>query len=151
VNTNDCNEIKDLYDDSETYIRTVCIVNIDKTHDAADKYCLSNGMSLFMLEPPEATKALLNFANTQYPPGRGYYLHVDGKTSEGCTVLYNGKGLFEVYSDFCNSQYTRPTGIIESGEFVMPSNEFAFSHVRYFALWTKWKLKHFKFHIVPAI
>jgi hypothetical protein len=124
VNKKDCNEIKDLYDDSETYIRTVCTVLTFRTHDAAEKYCLSYGMSLFMLEPPEATKALLDLANTQYKAGEEYTLHVHGKTSEGCSVLYNGNGLFEVFSDLCNSrlpyycQYTRLTDIIESCEFV---------------------------------
>jgi hypothetical protein len=124
VNNKECNQIKDLYDDSETYIKTVCTVLIDKTYDAAEKYCLSHGMSLFMLEPPEATKALLDLANTQYKAGRGFYLHVHGKTSEGCSSLFNGNGFFEVISDLCNSrysfycQYTRLTDIIESCKFV---------------------------------
>jgi hypothetical protein len=105
VNTDSCGDIKDLYDESETYIRTVCTVLLARTHDAADKKCASYGMSLFKLEPPEAKKALLDFANSQFDQSAKAYLHVHGKTSAGCSVLYNGDGLVEVYSDFCNSRY----------------------------------------------
>jgi hypothetical protein len=105
VKTTGCDEIKDLFDESQTYIRTICVVPLGKTHDAAEKYCLSNGMSLFMLEPPEAKKALLDYANSQFNPLEKAYLHVHGKTSAGCSVLYNGNGLFEEYLDFCNSRY----------------------------------------------
>jgi hypothetical protein len=106
VNTNGCDEVKDLFDESKNYIRTVCSVPLARTHDAAEKKCVSYGMSLFILEPPEAQKALLSFANSQFKARSGALLHVHGKTSAGCSVLYNGKGIFEVYSDFCNSRYS---------------------------------------------
>jgi hypothetical protein len=79
-------------------------------------------MSLFLLEPPEAQKALFDFSNSQFKAGSGALLHVHGKTSAGCSVLYNGEGLFDVYSDFCNSryyfycQYTREPKTKEPGE-----------------------------------
>jgi hypothetical protein len=75
-----------------------------------------------MLEPPETQEALLNYANSQFKAKAGSLLHVHGKTSAGCLVLYNGNGLFDVYSDFCNSRYffycqfTREPEEIEPGK-----------------------------------
>lgn len=60
-------------------------------------------MSLFMLEPPETKTALFSFANSHFKPGTLFHVH--GKTSAGCSVLYNGNGYFDVFSDFCNSRY----------------------------------------------
>jgi hypothetical protein len=71
VNTTGCEEVTDLNDESEKYMRTVCLSSLRKTHHAAEKNCLLNGMSLFMLEPPEAKKALLDFANKRFDAVKG--------------------------------------------------------------------------------
>jgi hypothetical protein len=76
-----------------------------KTHDEAEGRCFSYLMALYNLDTPETQKALLDFSNSRFKESSGRLMHVYGKTSAGCSVIYNGNGLFEIYSDFCNSRY----------------------------------------------
>jgi hypothetical protein len=122
VNTTNCDEVKDLNDDSGNYLTTVCMVAYSATHNEAYEKCLSYGMSLYNVETSEAKKALLDFSNTRFKAGAGAFLQVQDKTSEGCNVLYNEKGLFDVYVEDCYSkwyfycQFVRTPTTIEPGK-----------------------------------
>jgi hypothetical protein len=104
VNTDDCDEVKDLFDDTKNYLKTVCLVASAKTHDEADEYCTPNYMFLLYLDMSEAQKALFDFLNSRFKKSAGL-LHMQGKTNEGCSVLSNEKGSFDVGTDLCNSRY----------------------------------------------
>jgi hypothetical protein len=99
VNTTNCDEVKDLNDDSGNYIKSVCLVAIDETYNGADEKCQSYGMSLYNVDTSEAKKALLDFSTTRFKPLLGVVLYIQGKTSVGCNILYNGEGLFDVFPD----------------------------------------------------
>jgi hypothetical protein len=122
VNTTNCDEVKDLNDDSGNYLTTVCLVAFGVTYNEADEKCLSYGMSLYNIDTPEAKKALLDFSNTRFKASLGGALYVQGKTSKGCNVLYNGGGLFSFYVSDCYSrlyfhcQLTRTPTTVEPGK-----------------------------------
>jgi hypothetical protein len=114
--------VKDLYDDSGNYLTTVCLIAFGATYKDADGKCLSYGMSLYNADASEAKKALLDFSNMRFKPSLGFILYVQGKTSDKCSIFYNGEGLFGVYSDDCNNrryfycQFTRTPTTVESGK-----------------------------------
>jgi hypothetical protein len=122
VNDNDCDVIKDLYDESTNYIKTICFIPLKRTFDAADEKCQSYGMFLYNADDPEAEKAMLDFSNTRFSPSLGYALYLEGKTSEGCVVVANEEGLFRVafanctekFSFYC--QFTREPKATEPGK-----------------------------------
>jgi hypothetical protein len=68
-------------------------------------------MSLYNVDAPKAKKALLDFSNYWFR--RETALYVEGKTSEGCAVVANTDGLFNVLTVSCFEeknyycQYTR--------------------------------------------
>jgi hypothetical protein len=64
VNNTNCDEVKDLFDDSSNYIKTVCMVPLKKGYNSADAKCQSYGMSLYDFDTSEAKRALLEFSNS---------------------------------------------------------------------------------------
>jgi hypothetical protein len=104
VNATSCDEVKDLYDESTNYIKTVCLVLLYKDYDDAVAKCRSYGMSLYNVDAPEAKKTLLDFSNSRFRPSLGATLYVEGKTSEGCAVVANKEGLFDVLSVSCTNK-----------------------------------------------
>jgi hypothetical protein len=122
VNTTNCDEVKDLNDDFGNYLTTVCLVAFEATYNEADGKCVSYGMSLYNVETPEAKKALLDFSNTRFKAGVGAFLHVQGKTSEGCAVVANWEGLFGIFYLDCSTtsyfycQFTRTPTTVEPGK-----------------------------------
>lgn len=96
MNDTYCDEIKDLYDESSNYIKTVCLIPAYKDFDSGtDRKCLSSGMSLYNVDAPEAKKALLDFTSFLFSR-LGTIISIDGKTSEGCAVVHNREGSFDV-------------------------------------------------------
>jgi hypothetical protein len=122
VNTDNCDEVKDLNDDFGNYLTTVCLVAYSATYNEADGKCLSYGMSLYNVDVPEAKTALFDFSTSRFKPLLGVVLYIQGKTSGGCNILYNGEGLFDVYVKDCYSkryfycQLTRTPTSVEPGK-----------------------------------
>jgi hypothetical protein len=102
--TDECDEAMDFSDDMGDYVTSVCLIPLSKTHDEAQNFCLARNMYLFELTNPESVKALLDFSNLRFKESTGHFLHVQGKTREGCSVLCNEKGSFDVCIDLCNSR-----------------------------------------------
>jgi hypothetical protein len=125
VNDTNCDDVKDLYDESTNYIKTVCLVPLFKTYDGAVEKCHSYGMSLYNVDAPEAKKALLDFSNSRFRPSLGGVLSVEGKTNDGCAAVGNSKGLFDVLYVNCSMtpyyycQYTRTPKTDEPGNHII--------------------------------
>jgi hypothetical protein len=88
--------VKDLYDNTTEYIKTVCLVALEKTYDGADQKCQSQKMFLYYADDPQVERALVDFSNTQFRPSTGATLYIHGKTTKGCLVVNNSVGLFNV-------------------------------------------------------
>jgi hypothetical protein len=96
--------VKDLYDESKIYIKTVCLVYLLRDYRSADSKCQSYGMFLFNADEPDVEKALLDFSNLQYSPSYGQALYIETKTSKGCAVVDNWEGSFAVYFTNCTDK-----------------------------------------------
>jgi hypothetical protein len=104
VNDANCDDVKDLYDESSNYIKTLCLVPLSKNFDESAEKCQSYEMFLYNADDPEAEKALLDFSNFRFRPSYGGVLYVEGKTSAGCSVVSNEEGLFKVIFIDCNNK-----------------------------------------------
>jgi hypothetical protein len=106
VNTDKCDEVKDIFDESTNYIKTTCLVAISATYKEAQLNCLSYGMSLYVLDNSKTSTSLSDFSNTRFKASLGVKLYVSKEDGvEDCKVLYNGEGLFEFVSDSCDGSF----------------------------------------------
>jgi hypothetical protein len=69
---------------------------MSKEYDGAVEKCQFYGMSLYNVDDLGAKKALLDFLDSRFRPSNGDVFYIEGKTSEGCAVVANWNGLFDV-------------------------------------------------------
>lgn len=105
MNSANCEEIKDMFDSSGSYLKTVCLVDTAGTYDDAEAICQSYGMSLYDSNSLGARIALLSYVTTRFSTVFPINLRINGKAKESCAVVQNRIGVVNVYSSNCNSSY----------------------------------------------
>jgi hypothetical protein len=81
------------------------LVALKKTYDGADQKCQSQKMFLYNADDPQVERALVDFSNSQFRPSAGAKLYIYGKTREGCAVVNNSFGLFNVSFIDCSKMH----------------------------------------------
>lgn len=93
----------DVFKDG-VYVKSFCIENLWRNYEDSRVNCLINDMELYKLDTPEATSALLNYANKQFTAFSNASYFVDGKDQFGCKNINNIKNdeMFEAGTEACD-------------------------------------------------
>jgi C1A family cysteine protease len=97
-----CKEARDLFDGSNNYLKSLCLVEDEKPYDEAQNICLNNGMRLFRAESSSDKEALFAYANKQWSSRTGFTPIINGITiteTPACTTINKSGESFEEVSD----------------------------------------------------
>jgi hypothetical protein len=85
------------------YVKSFCVDSSISTYQEAKDNCEANGMRLYQLSSPEATDAILAYANDKLKTFTDVAVFVDGKTGTECSVISNSGGSFKNEMKDCTS------------------------------------------------
>lgn len=105
LNTAECKAKQDIYDETASYIKSLCLVPRGNRYKVAEKYCLNHGMKLYTIDSTAALKGVLGFVRLRYANAkkRGFSF-ISGKAGDMCKTVNNFAGLtmFDVSSINCS-------------------------------------------------
>lgn len=84
TSTTHCTFTKTIYDRKGNYLKTICDVRQFKTHDDAQRFCLSHNMDLLIVENREVKTGVMAFLNERYSWCSDVWPH-------GCGLWMNGR------------------------------------------------------------
>jgi C1A family cysteine protease len=94
-----CKEAQDLFDGSKKYLKSLCLVEDEKSYEEAQTVCLNNGMRLFRAESSSDKEALFTYANKQWSSREDFSPFINGittsETSPACTNIGKSGDSFE--------------------------------------------------------
>jgi hypothetical protein len=94
-----CKEAQDLLDGSKSYLKSLCLVEDEKSYEEAQTICLNNGMRLFRAESSADKEALFAYANKQWSSRGGFTPFINGITIDesapACTNIRKPDDAFE--------------------------------------------------------
>lgn len=83
-----CEYIRDFYNQSNAYQKSICFDLYGKTYDQSLDWCHQNGMKLYQPDSGEIDNFLHNFATEKYINYTEKF-QIEGKNSSGCLIITN--------------------------------------------------------------
>ena len=88
-----CKETEDVYGAGQTYLKTLCLIEDEKSHNEAQNFCLKNKMRLFRADSSETRQGLLSYASSKWSGREEFTPFIDGMMSNACkSITTEGQG-----------------------------------------------------------
>ena len=84
----DCDVVKNLKDPADTYLKTICSVQLSTSYLTAEALCIKDRMKLAVINSPVLETAVVNFTNTKYAYRSGG-AYIQGNFGATCTLVSN--------------------------------------------------------------